>query len=288
MRDVADALGTSTSTVSQQVAALAREAGAALVEPAGRGVRLTPAGRRLAEHAVTILAAVDAATLDLDPAAEPSGTVRIAGFATAIRRSVLPVVRRLETTHPGVRVVFHEQEPFETFDLLAADKIDLGLTYDYNLAPGPARAELENTPLWTTAWGLGVPTPEAPAPGTGTLGVFESFRRHTWIGNSRNTADETVLRTIAAMAGFEPRLAHTADSLELVQDLIVAGLGVGMLPADQATRPGVTVVRLHDPAVVLRASAVIRRGHAGWPPLALILRMLTAARSGGRLPAPGG
>ena len=74
-----------TSTVSQQIAALAREAGTPLVEPDGRRVRLTPAGRRLADHAVTILAAVDAARLDLDPAAEPTGTVRVAAFATAFR-----------------------------------------------------------------------------------------------------------------------------------------------------------------------------------------------------------
>ena len=44
---------------------------------------------------MTILAAVDAARLDLDPDAEPAGTVRVAGFATAIRRSLLPVVADL-------------------------------------------------------------------------------------------------------------------------------------------------------------------------------------------------
>ncbi|WP_457206706.1 LysR family transcriptional regulator, partial [Nocardioides sp. P5_C9_2] len=71
MSEVAAVLGTSTSSVSQGIAALAREAGAPLVEPEGRRVRLTPAGRRLAEHAVTILAAVDAARLDLDPSVEP-------------------------------------------------------------------------------------------------------------------------------------------------------------------------------------------------------------------------
>ena len=92
MREVADTHGLTTSTVSQQIAALAREVGTPLVEPDGRRVRLTPAGRRLADHAVTILAAVDAARLDLDPDAEPEGTVRVGGFATAIRTSLLPVV----------------------------------------------------------------------------------------------------------------------------------------------------------------------------------------------------
>ncbi|CAM5670111.1 LysR family transcriptional regulator OS=Streptomyces antimycoticus OX=68175 GN=SSPO_098960 PE=3 SV=1 [Streptomyces antimycoticus] len=64
MRAVAEATGTTTSTVSQQVAALAQDMGTALIEPHGRKVRLTPAGRRLAEHAVTILAAVEAAQRD--------------------------------------------------------------------------------------------------------------------------------------------------------------------------------------------------------------------------------
>ena len=73
MRNVADTLGTTTSTVSQQLAALTRETGTALLEPVGRGVRLTPAGRRLAGHAETILAAVNAATAELY---SPCGRIR--------------------------------------------------------------------------------------------------------------------------------------------------------------------------------------------------------------------
>src|SRR5437868_2874765 len=67
MRAVADELGYTTSTVSQQLGVLAREAATPLIEPAGRMVRLTPAGQRLADHAVTILAALEAARADLDP-----------------------------------------------------------------------------------------------------------------------------------------------------------------------------------------------------------------------------
>src|SRR3990170_183941 len=108
MRAVADTHGLTTSTVSQQIAALAREVDTALVEPDGRRVRLTPAGLRLADHAVTILAAVDAARLDLDPDAEPAGTLRTGGFATAIRRSLLPVMADLGTTHPNLHVEINE------------------------------------------------------------------------------------------------------------------------------------------------------------------------------------
>jgi DNA-binding transcriptional LysR family regulator len=277
MRAVADVLGTTTSTVSQQIAVLAREIGAPLLEPDGRRVRLTPAGRRLADHAVTILAAVEAARADLDPHAEPAGTVRVGGFATAVRRSVLPAVATLAGDHPGVRVLVSEYEPAEALAALLADDLDLALVYDYDLAPATTDPAVEAHPLWTAPWGLGVPAADARAVrGEGTLAVFAAFRDHDWIGNSRNTADEDVVRTLASMAGFSPRVTSRADSLDLVEDLITAaGRGVGLLPVGRVTRPGVVLLPLTDPVIRQRAFACTRRGRAAWPPLALTLALLT-------------
>jgi DNA-binding transcriptional LysR family regulator len=269
MRAVSDEMGITTSTVSQQVAVLAREAGTALIEPDGRRIRLTPAGRRLAEHSVTILAAVEAARLDLDPDAEPAGSLRVAGFATAIRRSLLPILAEIAQTHPAVRMLIHEHEPAEAFALLATDAIDLALTYDYNLAPARFDPSLQARPMWTVPWSLGVPAGSRA----------ENYWDHDWIVNSRNTADETVVRTLASIGGATPRIVHQADSLALVQDLIVAGLGVGLLPADQPTIAGVRLVPLDEPDVRLRMYAVTRRGREAWPPLALVLGLLGGGTS---------
>ena len=147
MREVGEAMQVTTSTVSQQIAALAREAGTPLIEPDGRRVRLTPAGRRLAGHAVTILAAVEAARRDLDPEAPPAGTVRVAAYASAFRQVLLPVVRMLAGRQPEVRLHLLEQEPAEALGLLAADEVDLALTYDYNLAPARFGRGLQAEPL---------------------------------------------------------------------------------------------------------------------------------------------
>ena len=106
---------------------------------------------------MTILAAVEAARVDLDPRAEPAGTVRVAGFATAIRRTLLPIVADLAETHPDVTIVVLEHEPAESVALLAADQVDLALTYDYNFAPASIDAFAESVALWSTAWSLGVP-----------------------------------------------------------------------------------------------------------------------------------
>src|SRR5690242_19455949 len=280
MREVGEAMHVTTSTVSQQIAALAREAGTALVEPDGRRVRLTPAGRRLAGHAVTILAAIEAARRDLDPAAPPAGTVRVAAYASAFR-VLLPVVRILASQWPEVRLRLFEHEPAEALALLAADEIDLALTYDYNLAPARLDGSLQGQPLGPTPWSLGTPSMAGPFQGATAVEVLGRDRDSDWIVNSRNTADEEVIRIIASLAGFEPRVTQRADSLDLVQDMILAGLGVGLLPAllpTGRTVRGVTLRRLRQPEVVLRPYAVTRRGHDAWPPLALVLRLIAGTQ----------
>src|SRR6476469_2240464 len=62
----ADALAYTQSAVSQQIAALEREAGKTLVERNARGVRLTDAGRALVEHADAILDRLSDAEAELE------------------------------------------------------------------------------------------------------------------------------------------------------------------------------------------------------------------------------
>lgn len=278
MRAVAEDLGYTTSTVSQQLALLAREAGTPLLEPDGRNVRLTPAGRRLAEHAVTILAAIDAARADLAPEGDPAGIVRVAGFASGIRRTLVPTALHLRDAYPDVHLRVHEHEPDEALAALDADAVDLAMVYDYDLAPLRFDRSLQVEPLWTTRWSLAVADDAGPAPrGASAPQVLARFADADWIVNSRNTADEDAVRTIASIGGFEPRIANRVDSLELVQELILAGLGVGLLPADQPTADGVRLLALRDPAVVLRSFLVVRRGRERWPPIRLVAELLRAA-----------
>ena len=122
---------------------------------------------------------------DLDPDAEPAGTLRVGGFATGIRVSLLPILADLARRHPGVEVVISEYEPVEAFTLLTDDDLDLALTYDYNLAPTAPGPLLETVPLWSIPWGLGVPSDEP-----NRSADVSSYADRTWIVNSRNTADE--------------------------------------------------------------------------------------------------
>ncbi|MEV7965995.1 LysR family transcriptional regulator, partial [Sphaerisporangium sp. NPDC088356] len=80
----AASLGYSASAVSQQLAALEREAGSVLLDRTSRSAELTEAGHRLVEHAERILAMVETAESDLSAhAATPSGRVVVTAFPTA-------------------------------------------------------------------------------------------------------------------------------------------------------------------------------------------------------------
>ena len=78
----ATALGYTPSAVSQQLAALEREAGATLLDRTARSAELTDAGRRLADHAERILPMIEAAEADLSDAGA-AGRVAITAFPTA-------------------------------------------------------------------------------------------------------------------------------------------------------------------------------------------------------------
>lgn len=273
MRAVADELSITTSSVSQQLTALHREVGVPLIEPVGRQVRLTPTGRRLAGHAVTILAAVEAALSSVDPTSEPEGTVRVAGFAGAVRRSLLPAIGALAGSAPGVELVIAEHERPEAMDLLKRDDVDLALTYDYDLAPQAHDDELtpyDREHLWSIPWGLGVPVDHPHPAGPADLASFAAVN---WIANSRDNADERVIRTLASRAGFEPRIRHRADSLSLLGDLIAAGHGIGLLPMDLDARTDIRIIALPTPALQ-RAYAVTVPGRAEWPALRVVLEVL--------------
>src|SRR6185295_16968001 len=127
-------------------------------------------------------------------------------------------------------------------------------------APVGFGRDLQARPLASTPWHLG--TPSGPGPRGTAVEVFRRYRDDTWIVNSRNTADEDVIRVVASLAGFEPRITQRADSLDLVQDMILAGLGVGLLPVGRPAVRGVTLRRLRQPEAIQRCYTVIAPSHA--------------------------
>src|SRR5919112_5502210 len=121
----ADALHFTQSAVSQQIAALEREAGTQLVERSARGVRLTDAGRALVVHADAILARLAEAEAELEAIAGlRGGRLRLASFESAAATLMPLAIAAFRAEHPGVELSLIITEPEDSAPLLRNGEID--------------------------------------------------------------------------------------------------------------------------------------------------------------------
>src|SRR5687768_7686915 len=98
----AGALGYTQSAVSQQLAALEREVGEALVDRSQRPLRATRAGAVLRPHVEQVLAALGGAAAALDDLRGGAQHVRLAAFGSALSSFVPAAVRDLRRAHAGL------------------------------------------------------------------------------------------------------------------------------------------------------------------------------------------
>ncbi|GAA0794238.1 LysR family transcriptional regulator [Spirilliplanes yamanashiensis] len=245
---VATALGYSPSAVSQQLSALEREAGARLLEKAGRGVRLTDAGRLLAEHADVLLAAAEAASADLAAlAGEVRGTVRAGGLQSATRRLLVPAVARLRAEHPVVRAEVTELELEEALPGLRLGAMDLVISDEWGDHPRPRPAGLRFRPLHAEPLHLVLPAahPLARTPGPVALA---DLRHEVWAASAVGTGHhDMVVGSCRSIGGYEPDVRHRSNDSDVQLDLVRATGAVALLPA--------LALPAADPALAIRAVA---------------------------------
>ncbi|WP_326654879.1 LysR substrate-binding domain-containing protein [Streptomyces sp. NBC_01750] len=277
MAAVAAHTGYGTSAVSKHLGVLESEVGVSLLTPVGRRVQLTPAGERLVEHAVGILAAVEQAQSELRGTADPVGRVRLASFFTAVEPVVLPALGRLRGRYPRIVVEVHEHEPEHTAELLRAGSIDLGIVYDYSLVPRTLSPELSARQIDEQPLYLAVPTGHPDSARPVTVPELAQFATTGWIANSRGTDDDELVQRVCAIAGFTPRIAHRVDSLHLVNGLVAASLGIALLAESgiERHRPDVAYRRLDPLAGHRRTFLLTRTGQDSWPPIAAVTTIIT-------------
>src|SRR3712207_2035537 len=126
----AESLSFTQSAVSQQIAALEREAGTILVQRSARGVRLTEAGEALVRHTDAIMARLTEAEAELEAIAGlRGGRLRMAAFESAAA-TIMPVaIARFTQQHPAVELSMSLLEPEEAVAALKAGDVDLAVTF---------------------------------------------------------------------------------------------------------------------------------------------------------------
>jgi DNA-binding transcriptional LysR family regulator len=314
----AHALNYAQPSVSHHLARLEAETGTKLVQRAGRGIRLTDAGRLLAERAVEVIGRLDAAENELAVfAGLRAGRLRLAAFPSALSTIVPAAAAILHERHPSVDLRLTEAEPPDAVRMLRAGYVDVALVFRHEVADGarggtrdaaggagkadqvddplPAadQDDLREQVLMSEAVHLIMPDimmrggepPLAPAVTELWPADLARLAEHRWIAGC-DRCREHLLRQ-CALAGFTPRISFTTDDFVAAQALVTAGLGVTLL-SDLALRaarnPGVRTARLRG---TRRFVVAVRYGEPPDPPAtALLLDALRLAAAGAPPPPP--
>jgi len=225
----ADSLAYTQSAVSQQIAALEREAGTRLVERNARGVRLTDAGRALVEHADAILARLADAEAELEAIAGlRGGRLRMAAFPSAGATIMPEAIARFRDRHPAVELSLEPADPEPALVKLRAGEVDLVLDITGALRP-PREDGIERLHLLDDPMYVALPTGH-PLAHKRNLSL-EELAEESWIlGTTGSCPDASIFLHSCQIAGFEPHVTFNSDDYFAIQGFVAAGVGASFIP----------------------------------------------------------
>ncbi|MEU9833164.1 LysR family transcriptional regulator [Streptosporangium sp. NPDC048047] len=268
-------LGYTPSAVSQQVAALEKQAGIALLERVGRGVRPTAAGRLLTEHAAVIgrqVAAAETALADLRDGRTGRLTVRY--FATAGATVMAPALARLREEHPGVRVDLATTDPADPLPEVTRGHADLAIVVRPHGGSheGVRFVHLRDDPYRAVL-------PRGHRLAAKRILDLADLAAEPWVGGERPGPCLDAVIDGCAAAGFSPNVVVEGDDYATAQGFVAAGLGISLIPELGLTHrhPSVTVRRIRRPEPVRAIHAAVRETSLGQPALEAFLTALRSA-----------
>ncbi|MBT2235386.1 LysR family transcriptional regulator [Nonomuraea sp. NEAU-A123] len=225
---VAEHLRQTAPGVSMQLAALEREVGVTLTEKSGRNVRLTPAGRLLAQHGVDIVERLTLAEMEVSALRDgAAGTYRVAAFPSAARTIVAATWSDLRASgQNSLRIELVEMEPDESLSALRSGDADIAITHTYSsLEPVDSR-NLSIWPLRTEPVWLAVPSGRQV---TGPVDL-QQFATDDWLVPRRERSCHDMVVRACGAAGFTPRVTAEAIDFAVLLALVNVGAGVALVP----------------------------------------------------------
>ncbi|MBV2153479.1 LysR family transcriptional regulator [Kitasatospora sp. SUK 42] len=272
--EAARELGYTQSAVSQQIASLEADLGAALL--VRRPVGPTEAGRRLLEHAAPLLVRMEAARADVARLVGASNARLVLGatplaIGATLGRALGEVRRVYPSVEPVVRVLAQDVLPAQ----VATGEVDLALI-DGLAAPSDPLPLPDVGPLTTVAVdeqpvAVALPVGHPLAGRTGVALADLSAAR--WLDAPDLTPTAARLRAATGVDGFRPAVRYRGTDVRGLLALVATGHGLALLPEPVlAGAPDVARAPITEPRLVHRTELV----HGSLPegPAALLARLL--------------
>jgi DNA-binding transcriptional LysR family regulator len=223
----ADVLGYTQSAVSQQLAALEREAGLALLDRSQRPLRATRAGQTLRPQVERVLAAVAGAEMAIEEAQGATLRLRLAAFPSALSSFVPSAVRDLRRAHSELTVRVAQLETAEAIEELRAGEVDLAVVHHMPGVAIPETSGLMRRQLLVDD--LYVVLPDGHRLARREAVSVDDLRAEPLILPRLDTPAgrfRSLVEQLCAEAGFAPRVAFELDDLSAAQAFVAAGIAL--------------------------------------------------------------
>ncbi|POM22398.1 HTH-type transcriptional regulator GltC [Actinomadura rubteroloni] len=275
----AAALGYTASSVSQQLAALEREARVPLLDRTARSAELTDAGRRLARRAEEILDLVERAEAELSAHADAvTGRVVVTAFPTAAV-AFAPALARSLAEHRGLTFVLRQGRPDDAIRQVRGGEADIALVDDWTgTLPDEAPPALEFFRLRRDPLVLAVPADHPLADPARPVDLRE-LRDEPWMAAPRGEPSREAFERLLDAAGGARPVPWEFEGLHAILSLVARGIGITAVPALAlaAGDEGIAVRRIPGTELSREVHAVTRGASVRRPPVAATLRALYAA-----------
>ena len=221
----AEHLYTSQPGVSKQIKLLEEELGVQLFSRHGKHLtQITPAGRRIIEHAESILREVEnIRTIAAEFCDDQKGTLSIATTHTQARYVLPPVVTEFRKRYPNVVLHLHQGTPKQIAQLAVAGEVDFAIATE---AIGAVK-DLVMIPCYRWNRSIVVPTghPLCDAPAL-TLELVAQYPIVTYVFGFTGRSQ---LDAAFGSAGLKPNLVFTATDADIIKTYVRLGLGIGII-----------------------------------------------------------
>ncbi|MEV6230049.1 LysR family transcriptional regulator [Saccharopolyspora shandongensis] len=225
--------------VSQQLRRIEAEAGAKVVVADGRGVRLTPRGRVLADYANRVAELMQQAENDLHRDEPLAGHLRIAAIASTIRTLLAAKLPAFRRAHPRVRVSIEDGETIDHLAMLSDGRLELVLAESWNTAPLEIPRGIRARQIESETVCLALPVGH-PLADRGQIDIRD-LAGEQWATCAHGSDSHTALVQMARDHDVEPDVTHHVADHSTQLALVRAGLAIACLPASAEIRevPGV-------------------------------------------------
>ncbi len=246
----AERLGVPQPTLSRSMARLADRLGTPLLVPDGRGVRLTRAGRVLAEHAERAGLELRAGLAAVRDEVSPETGRVVLGFLHSMGPVAVPrLVAGFRAERPGVRIGLVQDGTDRIVEGVLEGSVDVAL-----VSPPPADSRLRTRELARQDLVLLVARADPDARSSPVPPA--SLASETLITLRPGFGVRTMTDELLHRCRVLPRYAFESDDLTTVAGLVAAGLGSAVLPQGTGDPASTLELALDDPSAVRTITAV--------------------------------